>query len=678
MRLFSLKMDQAALLACVNSAGLGDARERLCVAVASLTVGTKHSVWQTVSQRLLLFPTVVRRRIVPSGVSVAEYVARNILNVMSEFAEYLRSTRVCDVASVVRGRVRDIKQKDSLCLVTFDVVMNIEPDLYGRLVVCAGRLGLVKWSNVDERMLCAVFGVSFDGMECLPFACDVECDVRFYDYVGPFFADMSVLLRLYVGASTDRFPLLQSLADIRKRVGVDLPLNPVPVGIPCTPRQRAVVSNLSHSVECVQGPPGTGKTVSLIHIVLMRRPADSVVLITAVQNRAVESVVERLERVSGVPFLVWGHADRVGVRCAQHVLDNKAALCPGVRACEFRLIRCQYLMHVWPSWLHNLHWRRVAVMMLLAYESQRLSRLRKHALDAQRRRLMADCTVVLCTIDSVGALLCNGDCGDLVKRLSVVCVDEAGTVPEHKVAMLASISTLSMLVLVGDHMQLPPFSVGTNNKVSSVLDRFSSARVEMHMLRTQFRMHPQLGALVSDLFYQGRVTTDVETSLARTRLCGKVGVYWANAVNSAESKEEGTSNSTSNVFEAKYIADALRSLDPTMARRVMVITFYQAQVNLLRRLLRDVDVSIATVDSAQGTEADVVVLSGVRANDDMELGFVGDGRRINVAISRARLRLVVVGHAPTFARHPIWKAVRARSKIVGKLDAAVLCVAADQ
>jgi hypothetical protein len=617
--------------------------------------------------RILLFPMRFHQVCVPPRMSTHEYVTRGTINVLSEYCQLLEGTCVDEPAEIVRLPVIHVTQTDKIVKLCVSDSATQHEWIGAYLVVCCGRLGLMSCSRKDGSVLKICLGHSAAGVDQAIRVGDMVC-LSVYMWVGSFVADLHSMIELSLMPPSTT---LEALANLTTQVPVDYPLRPHRTRVPCTSQQRAIVSNLEFAVECVQGPPGTGKTVFLYHVANLRRPFGSVVLMTAVQNRAVEAIVARFAEHSDrdMMFLVWGRQDRMGQLSAKYTLDGRLRESRVMLAWHKGITFWESEFETWRA-LECDRWLRLAGMLISIKTRNRFVRRFDEVYVYEKKNVLNECSVIICTLDSISSLMHDREYSAVTSRVKMVCVDEAGTVPDFKVAMLAKLP-VEGIVLVGDHMQLPPFSHG-ESVIPSVLQRYVLSKMDMHMLRMQFRMHPELASLVSDCFYGGRLLTDPLVAEDRKRVAGRAGVLWADMVNSAECTETG-GESLCNEGEARFIADALRDVDCAALSRVVVITFYQAQVAVLRGCLGDLPVLVCTVDSAQGMEADIVVLSCVRKNDKMHLGFVGDERRVNVAISRARLRLIVVGHAHTFSKHRAWGAVRARARVVGKLGAAELC-----
>ena len=276
-----------------------------------------------------------------------------------------------------------------------------------------------------------------------------------------------------------------------------------------------------------------------------------------------------------------------------------------------------------------------------------------------KQMILSDTTVFLSTIDSAHAvhrlLFCSG------KAFDAIIVDEAGTVPEWKMPGLTACagggSGPELMILVGDQNQLPPFSSSSRESPKSVLERMVHVLPDksVEMLKIQYRMPSEICDLLSRHFYDGRLET--APCKGNTQISP---IKWFN--HNHHESHEGTSKynereidmivatlTTSKCLTSKKLAqETLKSKKET----VIVITFYSEQTRRLQKLLNTdrPDVRIMTVDSAQGSESDYVLMSCVRCNKRGQVGHVADHRRVNVAMSRARKQLIIFGSANTLLR----------------------------
>jgi hypothetical protein len=340
----------------------------------------------------------------------------------------------------------------------------------------------------------------------------------------------------------------------------------------------------------------------------------------------------------------------------------------------------------------------VLVDETLRLVSEELSKNKRRASLAIRRA----CRAVLTTIDSCGTAVARLDKrldedGDLVEdaetrciadRLTLAVLDEAGTIPEAKLCVIiAVLPQITRIVSIGDQQQLEPYTdiqprSNRNTKTEGYFHR--AARVlckEIPMLQTQFRMHPKICKLVSSISYGGKLRTDPAVAAQREReIASAQAISWIGYARkgAGESKSAGGSSSWKNDQELEIVCDrAIVEVGVLRPRnkRLLIITFYREQLYLLREKLADMGVlardgktglpvdpddghvRVTTVDSAQGSEADCVILSMVRCNERCDVGFLANQNRAIVAISRAKDRLIIVGHKETVAAWGLWERV---------------------
>jgi hypothetical protein len=257
----------------------------------------------------------------------------------------------------------------------------------------------------------------------------------------------------------------------------------------------------------------------------------------------------------------------------------------------------------------------------------------------------------------------------------VVILDEAGSMPEWKMPLLTRFQP-RLLLLVGDHKQLPPFtSCQGGFRPVSVLERMvdalSSTATPVKILTTQFRMHPDICQFVSAHFYNERLETDELCALA-ARERTEPPIVWR--THGGDESRAEHSKSTENREEARIICgEILPALfaDPHYAgKKIVIITMYKAQLRLLEQMFTEHQHTgktvVMTVDSAQGSEADIVILSLVRSNAEGDIGHARDRQRINVALSRAKDRLLIVGNDECFRSDRVWRDLLRAASVVSR------------
>ena len=278
--------------------------------------------------------------------------------------------------------------------------------------------------------------------------------------------------------------------------------------------------------------------------------------------------------------------------------------------------------------------------------------------------------VLLSTVDNA----CS--CRLVRNKVDVVILDEGGCVPEFKMPLLTRFDP-DLLLVVGDHHQLPPYTECVDFNPVSVLERMAASQ-SLNMLAIQYRMHPAICNVVSRNFY-GRGLRTAPTVLTQMSALTQVAspatarpICWI----THESGEQESGTSFMNLEECRILCDVvtgaggpgLPSLEQEglAGKKMLIVTFYKAQELLIKDKLEEIKdkreekgllseylkkINVMTVDACQGSEADIVIVSTVRSNCNGNIGFIAkDRRRANVALSRAKGRLIIVGDRKCMTR----------------------------
>ena len=427
------------------------------------------------------------------------------------------------------------------------------------------------------------------------------------------------------------------------------------------PQQSAVRFALSaRDIAIVHGPPGTGKTTTLAEVIFQAVRNGERVLACAPSNTAVDNLLERL--VAKMPSVVRvGHPARVFESLRGHTLDE--------------LVEADRTTQV-----VRQMWREVEEIMRAATKSNRqydggrqrgemhaeAGRLRQQARALERNIIQSviNSADVICTTTTIDDELL----GD--RRFDLVVIDEACQCTEPTVwqAMLRA----DRLVLAGDHCQLPPTVVSTEAAREgfsrSLMERLVGhfGPVVFQRLTVQYRMHEAIMRFSSDQFYEGELIADHSVKshtladlVPQRELAATLPIieFWDTAGAEWHEELERDGLSKFNSREANWVVHQVRQLielglDPS---QIAVIAPYAAQVRVLRNRLQVDELEIDTVDGFQGREKEAVVMCFVRSNIEGELGFLSDTRRTNVALTRAKRLLRVIGDSATLAHHPFYR-----------------------
>ena len=421
-------------------------------------------------------------------------------------------------------------------------------------------------------------------------------------------------------------------------------------------------------VAVVHGPPGTGKTTTLVEAIYETLHREVQVLVCAQSNMAVDWISEKLSE-RGVNVLRIGNPTRVTDRMLQDTYERRFENHPlydqlwGIR----RNIRQLYDSREGNR--ENRH--------------QKIARLKEKATELEytiSESIFADARVIACTLTGSAHHLLTG------RRFGTLFIDEAAQALEA--SCWIAIQKADRVILAGDHRQLPP-TVKSPAALSGGLDKTLMQTICenkprcVSMLTVQYRMADDIMQFPNQEFYDGLLQSDPGVKY-RGILDWDTAVEWVEAGGEERPPfrfpfEEGETLapdglSRINPVEAELALQTLHDYIERIGKdRILyerldigIISPYKGQVHLLRKMLRKDSywkplrhlISINTVDGFQGQERDIILISMVRQNEQGQVGFLADLRRMNVAITRARMKLIIIGHSPTLCRHPFYRRLK--------------------
>ncbi len=444
----------------------------------------------------------------------------------------------------------------------------------------------------------------------------------------------------------------------------------------------------------IHGPPGTGKTTTLIEAIEQHVDRGYKVLATADSNVAVDNLVDFLNQ-RGRNAVRVGHPARVTDSLRKHTLDfmvekkDKYEQAQELRENAYSLDEEQE-KHTYPSgrWRRGLSDEAIkglaeegngsrgippakieSMAKWLELQDQigelieKAEKLEDKAVDE-----IIDSADVVCTTNSTaGSELMDG------RDFDVVMIDEATQATEP--SCLIAMDHGDKAILAGDHRQLPPTILSQEAMVKGLEETMFERLLSLYgseikqMLNTQYRMNNNIMEFPSGEFYQGELEAD-ESVADHTLDIPAVGegfigdildpenpVVFVDTEGDLRERSKKDSTSKENPGEARIVEEVVdRLLELGVdAREIGVISPYDDQVSLLQDKLDIEELEIKTVDGFQGREKDVIVLSFVRSNSEQIIGFLEDLRRLNVAITRARKKLVLLGDVKTLSGHPTYR-----------------------
>lgn len=434
-------------------------------------------------------------------------------------------------------------------------------------------------------------------------------------------------------------------------------------------QERAVNEVLwAKDVAIVHGPPGTGKTTTLVEAINETLMRESQVLVCAQSNMAVDWICEKLVD-RGINVLRIGNPTRVNDKMLGFTYERR------------------FEAHADYPQLWAL---RKAIRELRSHRKkgsenyhQKLERLKSRAIELELRitaELFGEARVIASTLVGSSHRLLDG------RKFGTLFIDEAAQAFEA--ACWIPIRRASRVILAGDHCQLPP----TVKSIAAMRAGLSKTLMEriveqkpdvVTLLKTQYRMNEQIMRFSSDWFYHGQVESAPQVKY-RSILDYDTPMVWLSPENTGRTdvsnvselsdwSEEfvGSTFGRINKTEAEQTLTVLEAYFTKLGKQrvlderidVGIISPYRAQVQYLRQLIhrraffkpyRSL-ITVNTVDGFQGQERDIILISLVRSNDEGQIGFLRDLRRMNVAITRARMKLIILGDVGTLGRHPFYK-----------------------
>jgi superfamily I DNA and/or RNA helicase len=434
-------------------------------------------------------------------------------------------------------------------------------------------------------------------------------------------------------------------------------------------REAISLALAAQDLAIIHGPPGTGKTTAVVGLIRQAVARGERVLACAPSNLAVDNLLDKLLAIGEDPVRL-GHPARVSESLREHTLDELAGRHPDAKQARKFYKEAHALFRKAGKWTRAKP--EPGERGNLRREGRALIDDARKLEDRAIERVIDGASILCATLTGLNPEVL----GD--RTFDLVVIDEACQTAEP--ACWIAIGRAKRLVLAGDHCQLPPtvLSLEAARKGLSVslMERLVAryGPLVTRRLRVQYRMHEAIAGFSSAEFYESDLVAD--DSVKAHRLCDLPTVTTEPRTESpvryvdtagAGYDEEEVNDSRRNPQEAELVAKQVRALLDAglLPEQLAVIAPYSAQVKLLRDTLDVPGLEIDSVDGFQGREKEAVVFSMVRSNPEGEVGFLADVRRTNVALTRARRGLVVVGDSATLANHPFYQRLLTYFETVG-------------
>ena len=431
----------------------------------------------------------------------------------------------------------------------------------------------------------------------------------------------------------------------------------------------------AEDVAIIHGPPGTGKTTTLVELIRQITSKGQSVLAVASSNLAVDNLLERLI-AAGENAIRLGHPARVTPELREHTLDLLVENHPDIKIAN-KLTRDAYALRDQSFKFTRAKPERGAKQGMRQEARDMLREARKIE-DQVTEMLLSKARIVCATATGLDRERLEG------KYFDWCIMDEASQSTEP--AAWIPIQYAQRLVLAGDHCQLPPTVVSPEALRGgfniSLMERLLDLGGPRQMLNVQYRMHRDIMAFSADSFYDGNLQADDTVSTAlladlphvtSSPLTATPIHFIDTAGASYDEEPEPDGESRRNPLEAELVVKKVNELleHGLAPEHIAVISPYSAQVKYLREKLSTTaagesaqhgygglsmaGIEIDSVDGFQGREKEAVIVSLVRSNSDGDVGFLADTRRMNVALTRAKRKLIVIGDSATISAHPFYE-----------------------
>ena len=461
-------------------------------------------------------------------------------------------------------------------------------------------------------------------------------------------------------------------------------------------QERAVNEVLwAKDVAIVHGPPGTGKTTTLVEAINETLMRESQVLVCAQSNMAVDWISEKLVD-RGINVLRIGNPTRVNDKMLGFTYERRFESHPDYPQLWAIRKAIRELRKNRKKGSENYH--------------QKMDRLKSRAAEIEIRinaELFGEARVIACTLVGSAHHLLEG------MKFGTLFIDEAAQALEA--ACWIPMKRASRVILAGDHCQLPPtvksIAALRAGLGKTLMERIAENKPEVvTLLKIQYRMNDEIMRFSSDWFYGGKVEsapqikyrsvldydhpiTWIDTSNEENQItiegedAPEDSASTSSSVSAASSSAASAANQNSDLnFKEQFVGESFGRINKAEAeltlltlaeyftkigkQRVLsesidvgIISPYRAQVQYLKKLIKKYEffkpyrrlISVNTVDGFQGQERDVILISLVRSNDEGQVGFLKDLRRMNVAMTRARMKLIILGNKDTMTKHPFYK-----------------------
>lgn len=458
----------------------------------------------------------------------------------------------------------------------------------------------------------------------------------------------------------------------------------------CNQTQYEAIHNLKYNIELIHGPPGTGKSTTIANIIFSKIPTDHNILCTAVQNQAIETLLIKL-RETKIDVLVFGRTERLKTESQKYsfenicennaIINNNKKLKNSIYSDVIELekiiknnvtsnkkitIGDNKIIQIMKKYDDINEY--ISEQALLDILNKKIHYLHEQ-IDTEKHNILNSVRVYLSTTASAYKLYALFG---TKKKIDTVILDEAGATTELNIPALIRLQPTN-IIMIGDHKQLQGYCNVSNYILNdklykmSMMERLIMSNRHHAMLSVQYRMDNKICTLISNLFYDKQLISD--------RSCYNISVnpvQWIdvngeedvlddyNKLQRFDISADDSSDifSTTSLYNAKeiFVVYNICNQPENKGRNILILSPYNSQMHILKLMLADnTNIDVRSVDSSQGMESDVVIISLVKSNNKMQ--FLNNPNRMCVMLSRARHNLYIVGNKKLFNKqnNTLWK-----------------------
>ena len=450
----------------------------------------------------------------------------------------------------------------------------------------------------------------------------------------------------------------------------------------------ALKKAINSEIFLIHGPPGTGKTTTLAEVI--KKQKNQKILVTADSNVAVDNLLEKFKDKNVVRI---GHPAKIESNLIKYSLDVKIRRDKRYKEVEKIVKKIDTLKHlqdkrckkptpgrrrglsdeeilqlakenkakrgIKSEWMREMaEWLKIQKNINKLYDEK--NKITQKIMDD----ILDSAEIIFCTNSAAGGEFLEG------MEFDVVFIDEAAQAMEP--STLIPFLKAKRAVFAGDHKQLPPTVLSNDERLKvSMFERFSSLYPNaLHTLQIQYRMNEKINTFSSCEFYECKVKTDEKIKNITIKdlgissyedFAGEVPIVFFDTAGKFLEKVKSFSFSKYNPLEAEFVINIIEKLKLAGAKEehIGVITPYKDHEEFIKKLLSSKfqvpSVEVKSVDGFQGREKEIIILSLVRANEKEEIGFLNDIRRLNVSITRAKRKLIIIGDSKTLSVHKTYE-----------------------